>query len=66
MQRGFIAVSGSSNTEHIRENINIFDFSLTDEEMAQINAINKEKRVFNMDYDKRKIYEMDCRRLTPL
>ena len=28
----------------------MFDFYLTDEEMAQIRSLNKEKRFFNMDY----------------
>lgn len=54
MQRGFIAVPGSANPDHIRENISIFDFSLSDEEMARINALNGEKRVFNMDYEEAK------------
>ena len=54
MQRGFIAIPGSSNPKHIRENINIFDFSLTDEEMDQINALNKEKRIFNVSLDEKR------------
>lgn len=54
IQRGFITIPGSSNPEHIKENINIFDFSLTDAEMAQINALNKEKRVFTMPYEEQK------------
>ena len=54
IQRGFIAIPGSSNPEHIKENISIFDFSLTDAEMAQINALNKEKRVFTMPYEEQK------------
>jgi diketogulonate reductase-like aldo/keto reductase len=35
-------IPGSKKNEaHIRDNINIFDFTLTDEEVASINAISK-------------------------
>ena len=44
LQRGIVAIPGSSNPEHIKENISIFDFSLTDEEMAQIAAINRDEK----------------------
>lgn len=35
-QMGFVVIPGSSNAAHIRENFNIFDFTLTDAEMAAI------------------------------
>ena len=42
---------------YIRENIKIFDFELTDEEMKQMRSLNKEKRFFNMSLkDKERIY----------
>ena len=52
MQEGFSAVPGSTNPEHIRENIDIFDFELTDSEMEQIRAMDRgeEGRYFNIDY----------------
>lgn len=53
MQKGFLAVPGSSNPEHIRENINIFDFSLDEDEMAQINALNREDRVFKVGLEEK-------------
>jgi diketogulonate reductase-like aldo/keto reductase len=40
-QVGNIVIPGSKNVEHIKDNINIFDFTLTEEEIASINAINK-------------------------
>lgn len=40
MQAGNIAIPGSSNPDHILENISIFDFELTDEEMEQIGAMD--------------------------
>lgn len=36
LQRGIVVNPGSSNPDHIRENLDIFGFELTDEEMAQI------------------------------
>ena len=37
--------------EHIKDNIDIFDFKLTDEEMAEIAKINKNKRVDNYNFN---------------
>lgn len=48
LQAGNIAIPGSSNEDHIKENFDIFDFELTDEEMAQITALDKNER--NSDY----------------
>lgn len=53
MQEGFSAIPGSSNPDHIRENLAIFDFELSDEEMAQIRALDKEKRFFNMSLEEK-------------
>ena len=51
LQKGHCVVPGSSNPEHIRENYDVFDFSLSDEEMKQIADLNKEQRYFTLDYD---------------
>jgi diketogulonate reductase-like aldo/keto reductase len=53
MQEGFSAIPGSTNPDHIQENISIFDFELTDEEMAQIRAIDRgeDGRYFNINYE---------------
>lgn len=48
IQEGFSVIPGSKNPQHIQENINIFDFELTDDEMARIRGLNKEERVFNI------------------
>lgn len=47
IQSGFIAIPGSSNPKHIAENYNIWDFYLTDDEMAQIAKLNTGKRYEN-------------------
>lgn len=41
MQDGNIVVPGSKNPDHIKANFDLFDFALTDAEMAQIAALNK-------------------------
>ena len=52
MQEGFCAVPGSTNPDHIQENIGIFDFELTDDEMEQIRSLDKGEsgRYFNINY----------------
>ena len=49
-----MAVPGSTNPAHIQENISIFDFELSDDEMAQIRAMNRGEagRYFNIDYQR--------------
>ena len=47
IQSGYIVIPGSSNPEHIKENINIFDFELTTDEMKEINSLNKNQRFEN-------------------
>ena len=44
LQAGNIAIPGSSNPDHILENISIFDFELTDEEMAQMTNLDRNDR----------------------
>ena len=57
IQEGFSVIPGASNPDYIRENIQIFDFALTDEEMAQMRSLNKEQRFFNMPLgEKAKVY----------
>ena len=44
LQAGNIAIPGSSNEAHIAENFSIFDFSLTDDEMTRMTALDKNRR----------------------
>lgn len=41
IQIGFIVIPGSKSEGHIQDNINVFDFVLTDEEMNKINQLEK-------------------------
>ena len=44
LQRGVVVIPGSSNPDHIKENISIFDFELTNEEMIQIAALDRNEK----------------------
>ncbi|XP_066118478.1 aldo-keto reductase family 1 member D1 isoform X2 [Saccopteryx bilineata] len=44
IQRGVVVIPKSSKPERIKENFQIFDFSLTEEEMKSIEALNKNIR----------------------
>lgn len=46
VQMGFAVIPGSTNPDHIRDNFNIFDFTLTDDDMAAIAKINKNVRYY--------------------
>lgn len=44
LQRGVVVIPGSSNPEHIKENTEIYDFELTDEEMQKIKELNRDEK----------------------
>ena len=44
LQRGVVVIPGSSNPDHIRENLDLFGFELTDEEMTQIAVLNRDEK----------------------
>ena len=46
IQDGNIVIPGSKNPTHIRDNFDLFDFSLTAEEMAEIAAMDRQKRYY--------------------
>ena len=45
-QSGNVVIPGSKNPTHIRDNFDIFDFALTEEDMAEIAKVNKNKRYY--------------------
>lgn len=47
VQFGNVVIPGSTNPDHIRANADIFDFTLTDEEMDEIAKIKKNIRYYN-------------------
>ena len=44
LQKGVVVIPGSSNPDHIKENTELYDFALTDAEMAQINALDRNEK----------------------
>lgn len=46
IQDGNIVIPGSKNPTHIKDNFDLFDFSLTDEEMAEVAKLDKKKRYY--------------------
>ena len=46
-QMGFAVIPGSRSVDHIRDNLDILDFALTDEEMAEIAKLDKGMRYYH-------------------
>ena len=46
-QMGFAVIPGSRNTDHIRDNLEILDFTLTDGEMAEIAKLDRGERYYH-------------------
>ena len=44
LQRNIVVIPGSSNAEHIRENLDLFGFELTDDEMEQIRQLDRNEK----------------------
>ena len=46
-QMEFVVIPGSKNVDHIKDNLNILDFKLTDEEMDKIAELDKNERYYH-------------------
>ncbi len=44
LQREIVVIPGSSNPDHIRENLDLFGFHLTDEEMEEIRSLDRNEK----------------------
>lgn len=55
-QAGNVVIPGSKNTDHIRDNFALFDFTLTTEEMNEIAALDKNTRYYTSTPDMLKAY----------
>lgn len=55
-QVGNIVIPGSTNPEHIKANLDIFDFELTEEKMKQMAGLNKNVRYYYPDEEKLAAY----------
>ena len=43
---GFVVIPGSKNVAHIRDNLDILDFTLTEDEMVEIAKLDTGKRYY--------------------
>ncbi|KHN80193.1 Alcohol dehydrogenase [NADP(+)] [Toxocara canis] len=50
VQRGISTIPKSTHVERVRENFNIFDFTLNDEEMNRLNNVKMRTRLFVFDF----------------
>ena len=46
-QMGFVVIPGSKNVDHIKDNLDILDFKLTEDEMAEIAKLDKGERYYH-------------------
>ena len=46
-QMGFVVIPGSKNVAHIKDNLDILDFTLTDDEMAEIAKLDRGERYYH-------------------
>lgn len=44
LQKGVVVIPGSSNPDHIRENTELYDFELSEDEMERINALDRNEK----------------------
>ncbi len=44
LQRGAVVIPGSDNPEHIKENLDVFGFELTDDEMKRIESLDRDEK----------------------
>ena len=51
IQRGVVVIPKSTHFERMTENFNVFDFTLTDEDMEKIAALDKKQSSFFSHYD---------------
>lgn len=62
IQEGNIVFPKTTNKEHMKDNFNIFDFELTNDEMNRIKALDKNQRYFTMTLEEQ---EKNLSQFTP-
>lgn len=56
VQEGFSTIPGSRNENHIRQNITVLDFELSEDDMNRIRALDDEKRFYTGDFESSQIF----------
>jgi len=52
LQRGLVIIPKSVSKERMRQNLELFDFILSDEDMKAINGVNRDRRVTHLEWVK--------------
>ena len=47
LQRGIVVIPKSSSVDHQKENKDIYDFQLSEEDINYLNSMNQNKRIVN-------------------
>ena len=55
MQLGMVVIPKSSREERIKENFDVFDFTLTDEEMASLKKLDRKSPIGGKSEDPNRI-----------
>lgn len=52
LQRGLIVIPKSTNEKRIRENINVYDFELDEQDLSKLAKLDKKIRIVNFKHRK--------------
>lgn len=50
LQRGIAAIPKSTNPQRLRQNLELFDFEINDDDMHKLNALNKDCRLCDFGF----------------
>jgi diketogulonate reductase-like aldo/keto reductase len=50
LQKGIVVIPKASSKKHLKENLNVFDFEVSNEDMRKIDSIKTQKRLVNPDF----------------
>ncbi len=50
LQKGMVAIPKTGNEAHLKSNLELFDFELSDDEMEEIDSLNRDERILNPEF----------------